>query len=204
MTKTSQKTQELQGSRRTDLAAKDLEKKKKTIRGKEETAAEGVTEADDLHEHLADLHGADRLHRVSDEPHIAPSPSAFRRRNHESRTRRQVEEGKHECTTGRRRSAFAFFFGDDPADARYCGSSLRHVSVGVHVSESILVRRMRIWRLQRYPCWSTARLIKPLESKNRLYALPSQIKLGFVSIFQENGSVSVFFTEKRKFGRIYL
>jgi hypothetical protein len=43
-----------------------------------------------------------------------------------------------------------------------------------------------------------------LESKNRLYALPSQIKLGFVSIFQENGSVSVFFTEKRKFGRIYL
>jgi hypothetical protein len=97
-----------------------------------------------------------------------------------------------------------FFFGDDPADARYCGSSLRHVSVGVHVSESILVRRMRIWRLQRYPCWSTARLIKPLESKNRLYALPSQIKLGFVSIFQENGSVSVFFTEKRKFGRIYL
>ena len=92
MAKTSPQTQELQGSRRTDLTAKDLEKKKQSEGEEEETAAEGVTEADDLREHLADLNGADRLHRVADEPHLAPSPSAFRRRNHESRTGREVEE----------------------------------------------------------------------------------------------------------------
>jgi hypothetical protein len=66
---------------------------------------------------LADLHGADRLHRVADEPHLAPSPSAFRRRNHESRTGREAEEEEaqrqrargvlHSCffRTGPRRSS---------------------------------------------------------------------------------------------------
>ena len=114
MAKTSPQTQELQGSRRTDLTAKDLEKKKQSEGEEEETAAEGVTKADDLREHLADLNGADRLHRVADEPHLALSPSAFRRRNHESRTGREVEEEEAQRQRARGVLRSCFFFRTGP------------------------------------------------------------------------------------------
>jgi len=120
MAKTSPQNQELQGPP-THWSGCHRPREEKTIRGREEeeSAAEGVTEADDLREHLADLHRADRLHRVSDEPHLAPSPSALRRRNHEPRTGPEAAF-----------SARVFFSDRTPADARYCGGSLRHVTVG--------------------------------------------------------------------------